>query len=343
MATGQQLFLFRQQLLRAACHLSFTNPAASHPAGSPRLILEFELKILGSASATPFMDRHHTAQVLTVAGVPYLIDCGEGTQRRLMEHKIRHQRIQTIFISHLHGDHFFGLFGLLGTMHLNGRTEPLRLFGPPGLDEVLTAQFRHSYTHLSFELEFTPVDTTQHVQVFEDKNLTVHTLPMRHRIPCCGYLFREKPKRRRLLPELLPAGLTPQQLNALTLGDDVRDEQGQLLLQNLSVTQEPKHARSYAYCSDTLYTESLADLVRGVDLLYHEATFLDDLRDRALATHHATARQAGLLARRAEVHRLLIGHFSSRYRDLQPLLTEAKTMFEWTELAVEGLSVSVAE
>ncbi|GAB3238591.1 ribonuclease Z [Hymenobacter seoulensis] len=305
--------------------------------------MEFELKILGSASATPFMDRHHTAQVLTVSGTQYLIDCGEDTQRRLMEHKIRHQRLHTIFISHLHGDHFFGLFGLLGTMHLNGRTEPLRLFGPPGLDEVLTTQFRHSYTHLNFELEFTPVDPTQHVQIFEDKNLTVHTLPMRHRIPCCGYLFREKPKRRRLLSERLPAGLTPAQLNALTLGEDVLDDLGQVQVQNAAVTTNPKHARSYAYCSDTLYTESLADLVRGVDLLYHEATFADDLRDRALATHHSTARQAGLLARRAQVHRLLIGHFSSRYRDLTPLLAEAKTMFEWTELAVEGLQISIAE
>ncbi|MBX0288838.1 ribonuclease Z [Hymenobacter sp. HSC-4F20] len=305
--------------------------------------MEFELKILGSASATPFLDRHHTAQVLTVGNTQYLIDCGEGTQHRLMEYKIRHQRIHTIFISHLHGDHFFGLFGLLGTMHLNGRTEPLRLFGPPGLDEVLTMQFRHSFTHLSFELEFTPVDTTQHQLVFEDKNVTVHTLPMRHRIPCCGYLFREKPKRRRLLPELLPTGLTPHQLHALTLGEDVVDAHGELLVRNPDVTTEPRHARSYAFCSDTLYTESLADLIRGVDLLYHEATFLDELRDRALVTHHSTARQAGLLARRAQVHRLLIGHFSSRYRDLAPLLAEAKTMFEWTELAVEGLSASIAE
>lgn len=289
------------------------------------------------------MDRHHTAQVLTVANSQYLIDCGEGTQRRLLEHKIRHQRIQNIFISHLHGDHFFGLFGLLGTMHLNGRTEPLRLFGPAGLDEVLTTQFRHSHTQLSFELDFTPVDTTQHELIFEDKQLTVHTLPMRHRIPCCGYLFREKPKRRRLLAERLPHGLTPTQLTALTSGEDVVADNGELLVRNADVTAAPKRSRSYAYCSDTMYTESLADLVHGVDLLYHEATFLDDMRERAATTHHSTARQAGLLARRAEVHRLLIGHFSSRYRDLQPLLTEAKTMFEWTELAVEGLTVSLAE
>lgn len=303
--------------------------------------MEFELKILGSASATPFLDRHHTAQVLTAGGSQYLIDCGEGTQRRLMEHKIRHQRIRTVFISHLHGDHFFGLFGLLGTMHLNGRTEPLQLFGPAGLDEVLTMQFRHSFTQLCFELVFTAVDTTQHAQVFEDKNLTVHTLPMRHRIPCCGYLFREKPKRRPLIKELLPAGLTPAQFNALTLGEDLLDDSGELLLANAAVTTAPRPSRSYAFCSDTLYTESLADLVHGVDLLYHEATFLHEMRERAATTHHSTARQAGLLARRAQAQRLLIGHFSSRYHSLEPLLAEAKDVFEWTELAVEGLTVSV--
>ncbi|MDF7812322.1 ribonuclease Z [Hymenobacter sp. YC55] len=303
--------------------------------------MEFELKILGSASATPFLDRHQTAQVLTVGNAQYLIDCGEGTQSRLMEYKLRHQRIQTIFISHLHGDHYFGLFGLLGTMHLNGRTEPLQLFGPSGLDEVLTMQFRHSFTQLSFELNFTVVDTTQHALVYEDKHVTVHTLPMRHRIPCCGYLFRELPKRRPLVKEKLPSGLTPAQLTGLTLGEDVLDEVGNVLIRNLDVTTEPKPPRSYAFCSDTLYTESLADLVHGVDLLYHEATFLDEMRDRAQTTHHSTARQAGLLARRAQVQRLLIGHFSSRYRDLTPLLMEAQTMFEWTELATEGLTVSV--
>jgi ribonuclease Z len=303
--------------------------------------MDFELKILGSASATPFLDRHHTAQVLTVGTAQYLIDCGEGTQHRLMEYKLRHQRIQTIFISHLHGDHYFGLFGLIGTMHLNGRTEALHLFGPAGLDEILTTQFRHSFTQLSFELLFTVVDTTEFALIYEDKHVTVHTLPMRHRIPCCGYLFRESPKRRRLVKEKLPAGLTPAQLTGLTLGEDVLDEAGNVLVRNLDVTTEPKSPRSYAFCSDTLYTESLAELVQGVDLLYHEATFLDEMRDRALTTHHSTARQAGLLARRAQVQRLLIGHFSSRYRDLNPLLAEAQTMFEWTELATEGLTVNV--
>ncbi|SHJ63193.1 ribonuclease Z [Hymenobacter daecheongensis DSM 21074] len=305
--------------------------------------MEFELKILGSASATPFLNRHQTAQVLTVGTHSYLIDCGEGTQRRLMEHKVRHQRLSTMFISHLHGDHFFGLFGLLGTMHLQGRTEPVHLFGPAGLDEVLTTQFRHSHTQLSFPLEFTAVDPEQHALVYQDRYVTVHTLPMRHRIPCCGYLFREQPKRRHLDKARLPTGLTPAQYQALVQGDDVLDAHGQLLVRNLDVTTAPKPSRSYAFCSDTLYTESLSALVQGVDLLYHEATFLDDMRERALTTHHSTARQAGLLARKAQAKQLLIGHFSSRYRDLEPLLREAQAVFEPVALAVEGLVVSVAE
>lgn len=304
--------------------------------------MEFELKILGSASATPVMDRHHTAQVLTVGSSHYLIDCGEGTQRRLLEYKIRHQRIHTIFISHLHGDHFFGLFGLLGTMHLHGRTEPLQLFGPPGLDEILITQFRHSFTQLNFELRFTVVDTTQHQQIFEDRQLTVHTLPMQHRIPCCGYLFREKAKRRHLIKEQLPAGLTPAQLTALTQGEDLYDATGNaLLVRNADVTTDPTPSRSYAFCSDTLYLPGLAALVHGVDLLYHEATFLDEMRDRAAVTHHSTARQAALLAAHAQVERLLIGHFSSRYRDLEPLLHEARAVFPSTELGIEGKTVSL--
>ncbi|GAA4384799.1 ribonuclease Z [Hymenobacter koreensis] len=303
--------------------------------------MEFELKILGSASATPMLGRHHTAQVLTVGRQQYLIDCGESTQERLIEHRIRFGRIDHIFISHLHGDHFFGLFGLLGTLHLQGRTEPLRLFGPAGLDEILTTQLRCSGTPLSFDVQFTRVDTTQHALVHEDKYVSVHTLPMRHRIPCCGYLFREKPGRPRLIKEKLPAGLTPEQLQTLARGEDLRDELGHVHLRHLDVTEPPPAPRSYAYCSDTLYTETLADLVRGVSLLYHECTFLHEMLERAVQTGHSTARQAGQLARLAGVQQLLIGHFSSRYRDLQPLLDEARQEFTETNLALEGLSVGL--
>ncbi len=287
------------------------------------------------------LGRHHTAQALSVGRQLYLVDCGEGTQERLIEQRIRFLRLSCIFISHLHGDHFFGLFGLLGTMHLQGRTEPLHLFGPAGLDEVLTTQLRCSGTPLSFDLVFTCVDTTQHRLIHDDHQVQVYTLPMRHRIPCCGYLFREKPRRRRLLKELLPAGLTPEQLQALTRGEDLRDEAGHVWLRQLEVTEAPPAPRSYAYCSDTVYTESLAELVRGVDLLYHECTFLHEMLERAVQTGHSTARQAGQLAQRAAVRQLLIGHFSSRYRDLQPLLDEAQREFADTRLALEGLRVEL--
>ncbi|GAB2964885.1 ribonuclease Z [Hymenobacter coalescens] len=304
-------------------------------------VLEFELTILGSASATPMLGRHHTAQVLTIGREPYLIDCGEATQERLIEQRIRFGRINRIFISHLHGDHYFGLFGLLGTLHLQGRTEPLQLFGPAGLDEVITTQLRCSGTPLAYDVEFVAVDTERHQLVYSDAQVQVYTLPMRHRIPCCGYLFREQPRRRRLVKEALPAGLSPEQLQALTRGEDLQDAAGHVWLRHSDVTVAPAAPRAYAYCSDTVYLESLADLVRGVDLLYHESTFLHEMLDRAQQTGHSTARQAGQLARLAEVKQLLIGHFSSRYRDLQPLLAEARREFEPTQLALEGLTVTL--
>jgi ribonuclease Z len=305
--------------------------------------LDFELKILGSSSATPSNNRNHTAQILTVGNQCNLIDCGEGTQMQLMRYKVKHQRICNIFISHLHGDHFFGLFGLLSTMHLQQRTAPLIIYGPPGLAEILTLQFKYSNTLFSFKLHFQELDTTAYTKIFEDKFITVHTLPMLHRVPCCGFLFREKPKLRHLVKAKLPDFLTPPQLVRLKYGDDIRDEEGNLLVRNLEVTSEPSRSRSYAYCSDTRYKEDLLPYLRNVDLLYHEATFLDAMRDRAAYTYHSTARQAALLALKAEVKRLIIGHFSARYKDLTPLLEEAKAVFDNTHLAIEGKTIGILE
>jgi len=305
--------------------------------------LEFELKILGSSSATPSPDRHHTSQVLTIGNQINLIDCGENTQMQLMRYKVKHQRISNIFISHLHGDHYFGLFGLLSTMHLQQRTQPLNLFGPPGLAEILTTQFRYSRTQLSFKLIFHDLDTTVHEQIYEDKAITVHTLPMQHRIECCGFLFREKPKLRHLIKDKLPSFLTYPQLVSLKFGEDILDETGNLLVTNADVTSNPKRSRSYAYCSDTRYKEDILPYIKQVDLLYHEATFLDELREQATYTMHSTALQAATLAQKAEVKRLLIGHFSVRYRDLTPLLLEAKSIFDNTQLATEGKTISILE
>jgi len=303
--------------------------------------LNFELKILGSASATPTVDRHPTAQVLTVGASHYLIDCGEGTQWRMLEQRVRPQQLRAIFISHLHGDHYFGLFGLLGTMHLQGRTQPLCLIGPAGLDEVLVAQARASNMQLGFALEFTAVDTETHVEVYSDSQLTVSTLPMRHRIPCTGYLFEEKPRRANLLKEKLPPGLTPAQLAWLAQGQDLAPDDTQPGVRHAEVSAPAPPPRRYAFCSDTLYTPSLADYIQGVDLLYHEATFLSELEERAAQTHHSTARQAAQLAADAGVKQLLIGHFSSRYKTLEPLLAEAGQVFPNVALALEGLVVKV--
>ncbi|MDX5423095.1 MAG: ribonuclease Z [Hymenobacteraceae bacterium] len=305
--------------------------------------MDFELRILGSSSATPSANRHHTAQILTIGNQYHLIDCGEGTQMQLMQYKIKHQRICNIYISHLHGDHYFGLAGLLSTMHLQGRQVPLHLFGPPGLSEILTLQFKYSGTNLSFKLIFHELDTTCYKKIFEDKQITVHTIPMEHRVPCCGFIFREKQKPRPLIKEKLPDFLTPPQLVRLKWGEHIRDEAGNILVHNQDVTMEPKRSRSYAYCSDSRYKPELLPYLRNVDLLYHEATFTDELRERASYTFHSTARQAAELACAAQVRHLLLGHFSVRYKDLTPLLTEALEVFPKTDLATEGSIFCVRE
>lgn len=305
--------------------------------------MDFELKILGSSSATPSNDRNHTAQVLTIGNQLNLIDCGEGTQMQLMRYKVKHQRICNIFISHLHGDHFFGLFGLLSTMQLQHRTAPINIFGPPGLAELLSLQFKYSNSIFSFRINFKELDQAAYQLIYEDQYFTVHSLPMQHRVSCCGFLFREKPKLRHLVKSKLPESLTPPQLVRLKHGQDLLDADGQVLLRNADVTSPPSRSRSYAYCSDTRYKEDILPYIHQVDLLYHEATFLDDRRERAFDTYHSTARQAATLALKAEARRLLIGHFSARYKDLTPLLLEAKQVFDNTHLALEGKTIGILE
>ncbi len=228
-------------------------------------------------------------------------------------------------------------------MHLQQRTTPINLFGPKGLAEILTLQFKYGGTQLPYKVNFFEVDTTVSRKIYEDKTMTVHTLPMLHRVPCCGYLFREKEKPRHLLKNKLPSFLTPAQLVRLKWGEDIYNEAGEVVVQNADVTTDPKRSRSYAYCADTRYKEDILPLVQGVDLLYHEATFDNSLLHRADFTFHSTAEQAATLAHKAQVKRLLIGHFSARYKELNLLLEEAQAVFPNTMLATEGKTISVLE
>ncbi|WP_394353887.1 ribonuclease Z [Spirosoma taeanense] len=303
--------------------------------------LPFTLTILGAGSATPALRYHPTAQLLTVGSDYMLIDCGEGTQLRLIEQKIRMGRLRYIFISHLHGDHYFGLPPLLSTLNLSGRTEDLFLFGPRGLDEVLTTIFRVSDSRLGYRLHFQVVDPAQPMRLLDHPQLTVESIPLQHRIDCSGYLFREKPHARRLLRERLPADVPVQYLKLLKEGHDILNADGQIIHAADDVTEPGPPARSYAFCSDTRYVEGLISQLRGVDLLYHEATFLDDNAQRAAEVYHSTASQAATIAARAEVGRLLIGHFSSRYKQYEDFLNEARAVFPETYLAIEGQTVLI--
>ena len=303
--------------------------------------MSLELKILGSNSAAFAHNRHHTAQFLRVQNTYFLIDCGEGTQLLLKRNKIKLSRINHILISHLHGDHYYGLIGLLSTLHLFGRKATLCIYGPPMLREIITLQLKASNTSLSYDIDFLEWTPEASEVIFENTHMSVTTFPMDHRIPCSGFLFKEKPKKRRINKALLNGNLTPLQVIDLKNGKDVFDMDGNLLYKNSEVTLHPRKSLSYAFCSDTKYKPELAEMLEGVDLLYHEATFTEDMADRASLTHHSTAKQAASLAKDANVGRLLLGHFSTRFRELGPVLSEAKQVFNNSSLALEGESFAL--
>ncbi|WP_246859629.1 ribonuclease Z [Spirosoma sp. KCTC 42546] len=303
--------------------------------------LPFALTILGAGSATPTLRLHQTAQLLAVGNDYVLIDCGEGTQFRLIEQRIRPGRLRYIFISHLHGDHYFGLAPLLSSLNMAGRTEDLYLFGPRGLDEVLTTIFRVSDSRLGYKLHFQIVEPDQPAFLLDHPLMTVQSIPLQHRIDCTGYLFREKPAKPHLLREKLPADVPIAYLKRLKEGLDILDAEGQLLYAAAEYTEPGPVPRSYAFCSDTRYVEELIPQLQGVNLLYHEATFLRDNSQRAAEVFHSTAEQAATIAAKAGVGRLLIGHFSSRYKQFEPFLDEARAVFPETYLAIEGQTIEI--
>jgi ribonuclease Z len=284
----------------------------------------------------PAYGRHPSSQYIEIQNRSFLVDCGESTQMQLMQIQPNFYRINHIFISHLHGDHYLGLMGLLFTMHLHRRVNDLHIYSQKGLDEIISTQLRYSRSVLHYRIFFHRLDHRIIETVYEDDALTVETIPLSHKIPCTGFLFREKLKPRRIDKEKLPQGLLLQQIANLKLGEPIRDDDGKVLYSNESLTYAPRKSRSYAYCSDTAFDQQFIDQIKGIDLLYHEATFLEEDSSKALETKHSTARQAATIAKLANVSTLLLGHFSARYKDLAPILEEATSIFPSAKLAVEG-------
>ena len=292
-----------------------------------------KLTILGCYSATPRTHTHPTAQVLEVRGRHFLIDCGEGTQVQLRRSKIKFTRVQHVFISHLHGDHYFGLIGLISTFQLLGRKTPLTIYGPKGIKDVITLQLRLGKSWPQYELFFKELSANTSQLIFEDDQLTVSTIPLRHRIYTNGFLFKEKPGPRKLVPEAAKAaGIDRAYFRKLKAGDDVPNADGKLIA-NHTVTDEPDPIKSYAYCSDTAVHEPIIPLIKGVDALYHESTFLEQHKHLCESTLHSTATQAAEVAKKAGVGQLILGHYSTRYEGLQAFADEARAVFPNAQLA----------
>lgn len=298
--------------------------------------MSFKLTILGSSGALPAHGRFPTSQYLVIQNHHFLIDCGEGTQMQLLRYKIPIHKIDRIFISHLHGDHYLGLMGLLFSMHLQRRTSELHLHSPRGLDEIILLQLKYSKSVLNFEIKFHSFDPQTSTLLLNDNTLTVETIPLIHKLPCAGFLFKEKRKPVKLNKENLKPGMLLEHIAQLKKGDDVVDENGKMLYRNADHTLPPLPSYSFAFCSDTAWNARMIEQIRAVTLLYHEATFMEDEKEKAHETKHSTAREAATMAKQAGVEKLLIGHFSARYQILEPLLQEAKEVFFNTELAIEG-------
>lgn len=304
--------------------------------------MSFHLTILGASGAIPAYGRFTSSQYLNIQNRHFLIDCGEGVQLQVAKTNINTHRISHIFISHLHGDHYLGLMGLLFTMHLNHRENDLHIYSHRGLDEIILTQLKHSHSVINYKIHFHELSPGKHELLFEDDILTVECFPLMHRLACSGFLFKEKPKPRRIDKERLPYDIKLAHIAQLKSGNDVHDEHGHLLYKNEDYTLEPKPSLSYAYCSDTAFFHELTRYLKDVHLLYHEATFMEDEREKAKSTFHSTASDAARMAKMLNAKKLLIGHYSARYRELDGLLNEARAIFANTDIAVELSTIEVA-
>ena len=302
---------------------------------------KFELHILGCGSALPTTRHFATSQVVNLRDKLFMIDCGEGAQMQLRKSRLKFSRLNHIFISHLHGDHCLGLMGLISTFGLLGRTAELHIHSPKGLEELLTPMLNFFCHTLAYKVIFHEFDTRQTSVVYEDRSMTVTTIPLQHRIPCCGFLFAEKARPNHIIRDMVDFYKVPvYELNRIKNGSDYVTPEGEVIA-NTRLTRPSDPPRKYAYCSDTIFRPEIVEQLSGVDLLFHEATFAESELARAKETYHTTAAQAARIALEAGVRQLVIGHFSARYEDESILLKEASAVFPNTILAKENLCISL--
>ena len=300
-----------------------------------------KLTTIGCYSATPRISAHTTTQVLESRGHIFLIDCGEGTQMELRKHKVKFNQIKHIFISHLHGDHCFGLIGLISTFRLLNREADLHVYGPKGIKEFIMLQMKLSKSWIDFNLIFHELTSLESELIFEDDKIEVHTIPLDHRVYTNGFLFKEKAFDRKLLVDKAEAKhIDVAYYRKLKQGADVLNSYGKLI-SNADVTTEGIPSKSYAFCSDTAYCEAIIPIIKNVDVLYHEATFLDAHANLCAKTKHSTAKQAAEIAKKSTVGKLILGHYSSRYNNLEDFKTEAQTVFSCVELAEDGKTFQI--
>ena len=304
--------------------------------------MSFNVTILGTSSAIQAHGRNQSAQIVKVFNEVFLIDCGEGTQTVLKKHKINFNKINHILISHLHGDHYLGLFGLLSSMSLLGRKKPLNLFGPKGLKEIISIQLKYGNMTLNYDINFFETQVREQATIYKNSFLEVSSFPLIHRVDCTGFLIKEKNKPFKINTEDLPHNLSNTEYNKLKKGESFVLSNG-FKVEAEKWTLPPKKARSYAYCSDTKYNEKIIPYIKEVDLLYHESTFIEAHADRTISTMHSTAKEAANIAKKANVKKLMLGHFSTRYKDLDQFLVESTEIFTPTILAKEGDKISIEE
>ncbi len=304
--------------------------------------MSFEVTILGCGSATPTLTRNPTAQYVRINSAEFLIDCGEGTQLQLLRFKCKANKLKAIFISHLHGDHFFGLPGLLSTMHLMGRKNKITIYGPEPLKGILNQLFEASETTLRFPIEFISTQSDKKNLLLETQTFSVYSFPLNHRIPCTGFIFKEKEHPRNLRRDIIQELNIPiASMKSIKAGNDFIQPSGEVIL-NSELTYPLQKSYSYAFCSDTAPDEHIVESLKGIDWLYHEATFQKDLIDRAIDTFHSTAEQAAQMALQCGAKTLLIGHYSARYSDIEELKHEAESIFPNVIAVEDGMIFTIA-